>query len=635
MDYTRFVLKGNKVIKDLTAQLQVVREPSKRIEILRALIQKLQFNQPKLARDYAQELLDLGLQKRDEETLAIACNVFAIAEIQHGDFRKAQLYCYQALDASHDKSEPFIITCRSLAEILTNQGKYDEAFDYMLLSQETQAYLGVHNYEAFTNTQIAKIHYRKGNYKEAFNICLNNLRKFKNHSPLDGWEAATYHVMGLIYAAQKEYKLSLENYLQSAKIWEKLNNPYQITGLYSNIGSSYIYQNNLKSAEASFQKALNVDKEHGGNTKMQSLIYQNLAIINSRNKKPKKAKSYYDMALHLCKMINDKLGEMQLLYNMGAMYDDDPQKAISYHENSLNIATDIQDTRFIMYNNESLSDTYATLKDYKKAYLYKAEAQKLERELFGMTKTKAIKEVENQFNIEWQAKEMQLLSNQNEELKEFVQKAANKIEEPLRIINSVGQVLSKRYRKQLDDKGQEYLAYITNSSNFLGNIIRDLVDYAIIGVDMTDLAPIDANDCLIDAIKNLETLLSDTNTEIIATALPMIRSNKTILTQLFQSLIENSVKFRKETSPIIEINTDENFNNIIISIKDNGIGIATSNHERVLEIFEKVHPKNIYESNGIGLAICNKIMKSIKGELWLESTLGEGTTVFLKFPKQA
>lgn len=633
MNYTRAVLKEKNVINKRIKRLETVREPSKRIELLRAIIKGLQYHQPEVAREYAQELLDLGLQNRDNENLGIACNVFAIAEIQHGDYRKARLYCYQAFDALSDKSEQFIITCKNLAEILINQGKYDDAYEYLLMSQETQTYLNNKQYEPFTNAQIAKIFYRKGKYEEAFDICIHNLRSYEDHNRLDGWEAMTYHVMGLIYGAQKDFEKSLDSYFKSVDIWERLENPYQITGLYSNIGGSYIYQNNLKAAEKYFEKALKVDKEHGGNTKMQNLIYQNLAIISRRTKKTAKAKSYYDMALRLCKMINDKLGEMQLLHNMAVMYEEEPQKAIELHNNSLRIAMDIQDTLFIMYNNESISEIYAAQKDYQNAYKHKVIAQQLERELFGIEKTKAIKNVEQQYQMEWQSKEMELLKNRNEELKDFVQKATTEIKSPLKMMNTMGKILAHRYEDKLDDKAHEYLSQITQCSNSLENIVHSMVDYAVIDIDTTDFTPVDMTAALVVAIENLEEAFIKNNAEVITGSLPIIRCNQDILTKLFQNILENAIKFRRETDPIIEIQTDESFHNIVVSIKDNGIGIAQEDTERILGIFEKVESEVPYKGNGIGLAICDKIMKSIKGELWIESILGEGTTVFLKFSK--
>jgi signal transduction histidine kinase len=633
MNYTKLVLQEKREIKSLLTQLSIVRVPSERIELLRVLIQHLQFNQPDIAKDYAQELLDLSLQNRNEETLGFAYNIFATDEIQHGDFRKAQLYCYQALDALTDQQEPFIITCRNLIEILTNQGEYHQAHDYLTYSKETQKYLNLDIYEPYTNAQEAKIHYRKGKYKEAFDICINNLRNYKNNNPLDGWEAVTYHVMGLIYAAQQDYQSSLENYLKSAGIWEKLDNKYQITGLYSNIGSSYIYQKNLTSAETYFNKALNVDKQNGGNTKMQSLIYQNLAIINYRNKKNAKAKSYYDMALRLCKMINDKLGEMQLLFNMAMMYENDPEKAIEYYENSLRIAVDIQDTRFIMFNNENLSKEYAFLGDYKKAYFHILKAQYLERELFGLQRTKAIKEVENEYFTEWRKQEIESLKSKNESLEAFLQKVANQVRRPLSNINEYGQLLTEKHANTLNEEGQYYLNTATKASNYLFKLGKRLEEYAKIDTKYLNLELVNVHECLDNIITSFKKEYADNQLDMSIDTLLTLNVDKVMFTRLFQNILDNAIKFNNNAAPKITIRNDEKSDCNTISIKDNGIGIALENQEKVLEIFETGTSKKDYKKSGIGLAICKKIMDTLNGEIRLESTINEGTTVFLKFPK--
>lgn len=633
MNYTKLILEEKKQIKRLITQLSIVRVPSERIELLRALIQHLQFNQPDIAKDYAQELLDLSLQNRNEETLGFAYNIFATEEIQHGDFRKAQLYCYQALDALDDKQEPFIITCRNLVEILTNQGEYDQAYDYLVYSKETQKYLNVEDYAPYTNAQEAKIYYRKGKYKEAFDICITNLRFYKNHNPLDGWEAVTYHVLGLIYAAQQDYQSSLENYLKSVGIWEKLDNQYQITGLYSNIGSSYIYQNNLSAAEVYFNKALKVDRQNGGNTKMQSLIYQNLAIINFRSKRDEKAKSYYDMALRLCKMINDKLGEMQILFNMAMMYQKSPEKSIEYYENSLKIAVDIQDTRFIMFNNENLSKAYAELRDYKKAYFHILKSQYLERELFGLERTKAIKEVENEYLAEWRKQEIQTLKNKNQTLEDFVQKVALEIKTPLKAINNFGTLLTQEHHETLDKKGQNYVNQTTQASNYLIQLVKKLEEYAKTDSKYLNIETVNAHECLDEAIAKIKTQNIDNEVDVTIHTLPKVRADKSMLLRLFLHLLDNAVKFNLNNPPQIIIQADERNDYHLISVKDNGIGIAIEKQEKVLEIFETVGSKKDYKNGGIGLAICKKIMDLLNGEIYLESVINEGTTVFLKFPK--
>jgi signal transduction histidine kinase len=633
MNYTKLVLQEKREIQSLLTQLSIVRVSSERIELLRVLIQHLQFNQPNIAKDYAQELLDLSLQNRNEETLGFAYNIFATDEIQHGDFRKAQLYCYQALDALNDQQEPFIITCRNLIEILTNQGEYDQAYDYLTYSKETQKYLDLDIYKPYTNAQEAKIHYRKGKYKEAFDICINNLRNYKNSNLLDGWEAVTYHVLGLIYAAQQDYQSSLENYLKSAGIWEKLDNQYQITGLYSNIGSSYIYQKNLTSAEVYFNKALNVDRQNGGNTKMQSLIYQNLAIINYRNKKNAKAKSYYDMALRLCKMINDKLGEMQLLFNMAMMYQNDPEKAIEYYENSLKIAVDIQDTRFIMFNNENLSKEYASLGHYKKAYFHITKAQYLERELFGLERLKAIKEVENEYFAEWRKEEIELLKNKNQTLEEFVQKITNEIKNPLNTVHEFRQLLTEKHANTLNEEGQYYLNTVTDASNYLFKLVERLEEYAFMDTKDLNLESVNVYECLEEVIVDLKKEYPDNQLDISINVFIDLNVDKVMLTRLFQNLLDNAIKFNHNIMPHITIEQDEKSDYNLILIKDNGIGITIENQEKVFDIFETGVSKKEYKNSGIGLAICKKIMENLNGEIRLESSINKGTTVFLKFPK--
>ncbi len=630
MDYTRLVIEHRKNINDLKTKLETIKQPSQRLELLRDIIYELQFNQPVIAKDYAEELLDLGLQSRNEQNLGIAYNVFAFAEIQKGDFRRAKLYCYQALDILEEQSEPFIITCRNLAEINTNQGSYDKALEYLLASRTVQEDLKITHHSAFTSIQIAKVYYRKGKYKEAFDTCLQTLRSFQNNNPIDGWEASTYHVMGLIYAAQKEFQLSLDNYLKSANIWEQLGNSYQTTGLYSNIGGIYIYQNNLISADKYFQKALRIDKEHGGNIKMQSLIYQNLAIVNYRSKKNGKAISYYNTALNLCKMINDQLGEMQLLFNMASMYEDDPKKSIELLENSLKIATEIQDTRFMMINYENLSEDYAQLKNFETAYELKLKAQNLERELFGMEKTKAIKDVENQFKERWRTKEIEILKNRNEELKHFVHRAALEVKEPLRLMNSFGNILTNRYAQELDKKGLEYLNFITHSSNNLSDKVDNLIKYAIVGIE-AQTHKVDLNNCVKNVLTQFESSINNSKVNVSLTTLPIIYNDKKLIELLLFHLIDNAIKFNKSQEPSIEISTQEEDEDLIISIRDNGIGIAPDNHERIFKIFERVHAKKDYKGDGIGLAICKKIMDTLQGDIWIDSKLNHGTNIFLKF----
>jgi chemotaxis family two-component system sensor kinase Cph1 len=319
-----------------------------------------------------------------------------------------------------------------------------------------------------------------------------------------------------------------------------------------------------------------------------------------------------------------------LLFNMAMMYDEDIPKSIELYEHSLKIATEIQDTRFIMSNYENLSEIYADLKNYQIAYEYKIKAQNLERELFGTEKTKAIKEVEHQLEENWRGKEIEILKNRNDELNHFVHKAALEIKEPLKLMNSLGNILTKRYSNNLDNKALEYLSFITESSNHLNKTIDNLIKYAIVGIE-AQTQKIDLNDCLTNTLKQLESRINSSKVQISSSTLPVIYNDKKLIELLLFHLIDNALKFRKTSNAKIEISTQEDNEELIISIKDNGIGIAPTDQERIFKIFERVHEKNVYQGDGVGLAICQKIMDTLHGSIWIDSKLNHGTNIFLKF----
>jgi signal transduction histidine kinase len=365
---------------------------------------------------------------------------------------------------------------------------------------------------------------------------------------------------------------------------------------------------------------------------MQSLIYQNLAIIYFRFKEKEKAHEHYQKAYLLCRNNDDKLGEMQILFNMAMLDGENWQKSIDLYQASLKIAIEIDDKRFIMANYENLSEMYAELKDYEQAYYFKLKAQRLERELFGMERTKSINELKNRFDEEWRVKEMADLQRRNDELKHFVQKAVHEIKEPLRMVSSFGQILSKKYAKTLDVRGQEYLNYMIESTNHLNKMLSSLIDYGMVGID-TARREVDLNEVIMTVIGNFREVIQATNTVVLVQTLPKVIANETSMVQLFENIIDNAIKFRRELPPRLEVQCREEEDKFILSFKDNGIGIALEHQERIFKVFEKVHSKSIYEGNGIGLSIALRIVEMINGKLWLESREGIGTTFFISIPK--
>lgn len=225
------------------------------------------------------------------------------------------------------------------------------------------------------------------------------------------------------------------------------------------------------------------------------------------------------------------------------------------------------------------------------------------------------------------------LKNANQELKNFAHATSHDLREPLRMIKSFGQLIKRRYKDKVDHEGNEYLNFITDASIRMERLIQDLLEYATTNTNLKETTNISLNDIIQVVKNNLYLKIQETNTEINVDSLPNIVGHYSLITQLFQNLIANGIKFQqKDINPVITIKSEEKDGQYIISIQDNGIGIEEQYHKQIFDIFNRLHNKAVYDGSGIGLATCKKIIALHKGEIWLESTFGQGSTFFLSFP---
>jgi light-regulated signal transduction histidine kinase (bacteriophytochrome) len=226
-----------------------------------------------------------------------------------------------------------------------------------------------------------------------------------------------------------------------------------------------------------------------------------------------------------------------------------------------------------------------------------------------------------------------LLEKSNEELNNFAAAAAHDLKEPLRMIKLYTQLTVKRIDQHLDENTREFISYVTDGVTRMHNLLEDLLNYAQLGNQKEDTKNTDLNDILFLVINNLSATMQDTQTAIFMNDLPELKSSSTEMTQLFQNLLSNSIKFRQQNiHPQIHIKHQLDDNQHLISVSDNGIGIAQENQERVFSIFQRLHSREAYEGAGIGLATCKKIVKKMDGKIWASSEIGQGTTFYIKFP---
>jgi PAS domain S-box-containing protein len=224
------------------------------------------------------------------------------------------------------------------------------------------------------------------------------------------------------------------------------------------------------------------------------------------------------------------------------------------------------------------------------------------------------------------------LLRSNEELQHFAYVASHDLQEPLRMISSYLQLLARRYKGRLDTDADEFIDYAVDGAKRMQNMIVALLSYARVGTHGGELKEVDAGAALGAALDNLKLAVEDSGAQVTHDPLPTVPADESQLTQLFQNLISNSLKFRGTGPPIIHVSARRDGGYWVFSVKDNGIGIDTEYGERIFRIFQRLHGKGDYPGTGIGLSICKKIVERHGGRIWIESAPGEGATFYFTLP---
>lgn len=229
----------------------------------------------------------------------------------------------------------------------------------------------------------------------------------------------------------------------------------------------------------------------------------------------------------------------------------------------------------------------------------------------------------------------QKLIKSNEDLESFAYASSHDLKEPLRMVRMYTEFLRRSLGNQLNPNQVEFMNFVTDGVIRMQNLLDDLLQYSRLGKNVEDIKDIDLNERLLIVKNNLTVLIQETNAEIISDELPHINASTTEMSQLFQNIIANGIKFRNpDVTPRITIRVEESDTEFIFSIQDNGIGIKKEYQEQVFMLFQRLHSRASYEGSGIGLATCKKIIDNMNGRMWLASTEGVGTTFYFTIPKQ-
>jgi PAS domain S-box-containing protein len=220
------------------------------------------------------------------------------------------------------------------------------------------------------------------------------------------------------------------------------------------------------------------------------------------------------------------------------------------------------------------------------------------------------------------------LARSNKDLEQFAYVASHDLQEPLRAVSGFVTLLQQRYQDQLDEKANGYIANTVDGAARMQSLIADLLAYSRVGTRAGTLETTAAQSSLDKALRNLAAGVRDTEAVISVDPLPTVQADAGQLTQLFQNLIGNAIKFRGNRRPEIHVGGRREQDHWLFWVRDNGIGIAPEYAERIFLIFQRLHTRAKYPGTGIGLAICKKIVERHGGKIWVESQPNQGTTFY-------
>ena len=229
----------------------------------------------------------------------------------------------------------------------------------------------------------------------------------------------------------------------------------------------------------------------------------------------------------------------------------------------------------------------------------------------------------------------QEMARSNKELEQFAYISAHDLQEPLRQVRTFVQMLKDRHADKLDGKAAQYFQFVYDGAGRMSDLVRGLLEYSRIG-GRGEPQSTSSQQALDAALANLQATIAQSRARLTHDDLPTVMVESTQLTQLFQNLIGNAVKFRRDgTTPTVHVGCRREGDRWLFWVKDNGIGIAPEYHEKVFLIFQRLHALDKYSGTGIGLAICKKIVEQHGGRIWIESQIDEGSTFYFTLPEAA
>jgi len=569
----------------------------------------------------------------------------------------------QALQMIREQEIPTFLKIKvhnQVGQVLLKQNRYDEIPAYARPALDWSREIGDVEEELNAMKNLAICFAAKQDYPSAMDYFLECLRKSEqlHYRPV---AAQCLINIGTIYANLLNYDDAIGKYTQVLKEYGDITTTQSQSGLYNNIGNIYYSKEKYRQSIKFFDKAKELavansyDQMLARTTMLQGRALVALKRYEEAEKMALQAKELIrELPVFKGRQIN--LMTLSLIHLHKKEYDSAEQllqeaieEARQQKEESNEMdAYQILSELFEQQGKKAEALLYIKkyIQTQQKYGLEQRNRQIISREIQHATLEKEreieLLQKENEFqrillerNERIEIQNAQLMEA-NEELRQFAYVVSHDLKEPLRMIGSYSTIIQRAYKDLVDEDGELYFQYVKEGVERMDKLLRNLLKYTTVGKTNEEKEEVDLQEVVELAVINLRVKVEETQARIACGNLPKIKGSKSLLIQLFQNLISNAIKFQQpDVPPMIQIDWEAQESRGVVKVADNGIGIAEEYQERIFEIFQRLHPRTQYEGTGIGLAICQKIVKRLGGNIWLESAEGEGTTFYFSIPLDA
>ncbi len=561
-----------------------------------------------------------------------------------GDFKASLEYFHLALQSNkflkNIKHEAIIY--KGIGNVYLKIGFLERALKHYADSINIYKTLENENECGTIYNNMGVVHKEKGDYEKALSYYLKSLNIKKNTEDYKAL-ANVYLNIGILYDIRNDHENALKYLKKILEIPPGKLNKTIMSNIQNSIGQTYVNLKDNKNALIHIHKGLNISKKIDNKAGM-SHSYQEIGRILEAGGEFGAAAVHYEQALKNSRDIGSLPNEADCLYSLGKVNFriQNYEVAEKQLKESYRICKELNTKPRLLNACQLLADLYYKMGRFRESCDHMKLLCEMQKELSNEEKTRILAEMQTRFEV--QQRDMtieklnvkqEVLIKANEELELFAGKAAHDLKEPLRMMSSFSSLLSRKYSDKLDERGEEFIAHIHDGAKRMEALLTDMLTFAKSGADPRKSIPVDLNDIMHIVKSNLKLAITEKNADIQVDTLPTVMAANVSMTQLFQNIIANALKFSKpDIAPKIQIKlvtSDDNFHQI--SIQDNGIGISKDQHKKVFIIFQRLHKRSDYEGSGIGLATCKKIVESLGGRIWIDSAEGEGASFHFLLPK--